>query len=82
MKQPQHKSTPKPAHQPTWRKPAGILLMLVYIALWSFIIASNWEYIAMTHILVQALIYLILGVIWIFPLKPLMIWMETGKWRA
>jgi Protein of unknown function (DUF2842) len=29
----------------------------------------------------QALIYLIAGTIWIAPLRPLMIWMETGKWR-
>jgi len=23
----------------------------------------------------------VLGTIWIAPLRPLLIWMETGKWR-
>jgi len=27
-------------------------------------------------------IYLVAGVIWIAPLKPLLRWMELGRWRA
>ena len=25
--------------------------------------------------------YLVLGVVWIAPLKPLFLWMNTGRWR-
>lgn len=70
-----------PSQKPTWRKPIGILGMLVYIALWSILVASQWDLIGQAHVLAQALVYLILGVIWIAPLKPLLLWMETGKWR-
>ncbi len=67
--------------KPTWRKPIGILGMIVYITLWSLLVASQWAIISAAHILVQAVIYCILGLIWIVPLKPLLLWMETGKWR-
>ena len=32
-------------------------------------------------VLVQAVFYLVAGVIWIMPLKPLLRWMELGTWR-
>jgi Protein of unknown function (DUF2842) len=67
--------------KPTWRKPIGILGMIVYIALWTILVVSQWAVIGEAHILAQAIIYCVLGVIWIVPLKPLLLWMETGKWR-
>ena len=30
---------------------------------------------------VQAVFYLVTGIVWIAPLKPLLRWMETGRWR-
>jgi len=33
-------------------------------------------------VLVQALFYLVMGIVWIVPLKPLLRWSETGSWRA
>ena len=67
---------------PTWRKPAGIFAILVLIAVWSFLIASASQYIGQTPILVQGFVYLVAGIVWIAPLRPLMIWMETGSFRA
>jgi hypothetical protein len=32
-------------------------------------------------ILVQAPFYLLMGIIWIIPLKPLVRWMQTGKFK-
>jgi len=32
--------------------------------------------------LMQAPIYLIAGIVWILPLKPLLRWMELGRWRT
>ncbi len=64
---------------PTWRIPVGTLLMLVLIGGWAAIVASQAPKIGQLHILLQAVIYLIAGVIWIFPMRPIVVWMETGK---
>ncbi len=67
--------------QPTWRKPAGMLAILAIIALWAWIIASfsakigNWPGFA------QLIFYVIAGIIWIFPVRPLLTWMEIGRFR-
>ena len=71
-----------PEYKPSWRKPAGVLAILAYIIIWTVIVASQWQAIGALPILVQAIIYLIAGIIWLLPLKPLLIWMETGKFRA
>jgi hypothetical protein len=67
---------------PSWRKPAGIILILAIIAIWAFLVVSASSFIGQTHVLVQAVIYLVAGTIWIAPLRPLMIWMETGSFKA
>lgn len=72
---------PNPPPPPTWRKPAGMFAILSMIAALSAIVLVFADVIGMLPVLVQALIYLALGTIWIAPLRPLMIWMETGKWR-
>ncbi len=64
---------------PTWRIPVGTLLMLALIGLWAAIVASQAPRIAQLHILLQAMVYLIAGVIWIFPMRPIVVWMETGR---
>jgi hypothetical protein len=30
---------------------------------------------------VQAIVYIVAGIIWIFPMRPVLVWMETGRWR-
>lgn len=72
---------PNPPPPPTWRKPAGMFAILSMIAVLSIIVLVFADTIGALPILLQALIYLVLGTIWIAPLRPLMIWMETGKWR-
>jgi Protein of unknown function (DUF2842) len=72
---------PNPPPKPSWRKPAGMLAILVMIAALAWLVGSLSEPIGALPIVLQALIYLIAGTIWIAPLRPLMIWMETGKWR-
>jgi nitrate reductase NapE component len=66
---------------PTWRKPAGMLAILLLIALWCIAIVSFSGTIGSWHWLAQLLFYLVTGIIWITPLKPLLRWMETGRWR-
>lgn len=66
----------------TWRKPAGALAILGLILFWVVAVASFSVQIGALPVLVQALVYVVLGVLWIVPLKPLLRWMETGRWRA
>ena len=67
---------------PTWRKPAGMLLILVLITAWAGLVASLSGPIGRLPTLVQTIIYCFAGIIWIAPLKPLLRWMELGRWRG
>ena len=67
--------------EPSWRKPAGIFLVLLLIVLWAALIASLATLMAGWPVLAQAPLYLVAGIGWILPLKPLLRWMETGRWR-
>jgi hypothetical protein len=69
-------------NEPSWRKPTGIFLILLLILVWAVIVATASSWIGDQHMLVQLLIYVVAGIIWIVPLKPLLAWMETGRWRA
>jgi hypothetical protein len=66
---------------PSWRKPAGMLGLLAYIAIWVVIVTSFSHPIGNLAWPFQLIIYLVAGIIWITPLKPLLMWMETGRWR-
>ena len=68
--------------KPTWRKPAGMFAILSLILVWVVLVASFSNQIGSLPVLVQAVIYVVLGIVWIMPLKPLLHWMETGRWRA
>ncbi|MBP6030586.1 MAG: DUF2842 domain-containing protein [Sphingobium sp.] len=67
---------------PSWRKPAGMFLILGLIAVWAVLIGSFSEALATLPGWAQIPIYMVSGIIWIMPLKPLLQWMETGRWRA
>lgn len=67
---------------PSWRKPAGVLAILLLIAVWAALVASLSPFVGQWHWTLQAVFYLVAGVVWILPLKPLLLWMETGFWRA
>ena len=66
---------------PTWRIPAGVLALLAALIAYGLLLAryvpgliGNW------HALLQAPVYLLLGLVWLLPLRRFLIWMETGKW--
>jgi hypothetical protein len=65
--------------EPTWRKPAGIFAILAIIVLWAALVASLAAFVEKWPVLVQGLFYLGAGLAWIAPLKPLLRWMETGR---
>jgi hypothetical protein len=66
---------------PTWRKPAGMFLILLLIAIWAVLVATLADLIDGVPWPVEALFFLVAGIVWILPLKPLLQWMETGRWR-
>jgi len=69
------------SHQPSGRKLAGILLILLIIAMWAIFVASLAPLVEHWPVIAQGAYYLILGIVWIIPLKPLVRWMQTGRWR-
>ena len=66
---------------PSWRKPAGMLAILLLIAIWSVLVTSLSAVVGRWHWALQLGFYLFTGLIWIAPLKPLLRWMELGRWR-
>ncbi|MBN2972133.1 DUF2842 domain-containing protein [Roseomonas aeriglobus] len=64
---------------PSWRKPAGALGILAWIAFWVVLITSFSHVIGGWPVLVQAVVYLVAGIVWILPLRPVLQWMETGS---
>lgn len=69
--------------QPTWRIPFGVIGLLAALLIYGVLIArtlgpvlAGWPTVA------QSLVYIVLGVVWLLPLKRFLIWMETGRWRA
>lgn len=66
---------------PSWRKPAGTLLIVMMITVWAVLIATLADTVIGWPIALQTLFYLATGLVWIAPLGPLLKWMETGRWR-
>ena len=64
---------------PSWRKPFGMMLIMMLILVWAAAILMVSPWIEMLPALAQAPIYLVAGIVWILPLKPLLRWMELGR---
>jgi hypothetical protein len=70
-----------PAPEPSWRKPVGALAIVGLIAAWCVLVISLSDAIGEQHWVVQLVFYVASGLVWILPLRPLLVWMETGRWR-
>lgn len=69
-------------NEPTWRIPVGILALMIGLALYAIAVASAAEWIGQLHVLLQVPIYVVLGTIWIMPLRRFLKWMELGgRWK-
>jgi hypothetical protein len=67
-------------YKPTWRKPVGILALLVALTVYATMVASLSGLIGTLPVLVQTVVYIVLGTLWLLPLRRFLIWMETGRW--
>ena len=71
-----------PIVRPTWRKPAGIFLILALILGWSILVTIVFDLIRGLPWPLHAVYFIVAGIAWVLPLKPLLRWMETGRWRS
>ncbi len=71
------------AMTPSWRKPVGMLAILALIALWCGLIVSFSTTIGAWHWALQLVFYLVGGLawLWVLPMRRMLQWMETGRWR-
>ena len=68
--------------EPTWRIPVGIFGLLIGLAAYAAFFVGISDWITEQHVALQTVIYIVLGVAWLLPLKRFLIWMETGRWSA
>ena len=66
---------------PPARSVIGIFGVLALIAVWAVVVASFSEQIGQLWFPLQLLIYIVAGIVWIFPAMPIMRWIVTGRWR-
>lgn len=67
--------------EPSLRKPFGVLLVVVYLVVYVIGSAMLFTPVERLHVLIQTPIWLAIGLAWVLPLRPLLRWMETGRWR-
>jgi hypothetical protein len=67
---------------PSYRKVVSAGLILLAILMVALVIAIVAPFVTRWPVAVQALFYLIVGIAWIIPLKPLLRWSDTGSWKA
>ncbi len=67
--------------QPTLRIPLGVLALLATLFVYGGLVAryvapliQDWPALG------QLPVYVLLGVVWLLPLRRFLIWMETGRW--
>ena len=70
-------------NEPTWRIPVGLIGLLLALLVYGIVVAryapdilGDWP------VLIQTVVYVGLGVIWLLPLRRFLIWMETGRTRG
>jgi predicted membrane channel-forming protein YqfA (hemolysin III family) len=80
--EPGKKAPHNPPASPNWRAPVGVIVMLIFILIWSGIVVSLMDWISDLNFWLQLPIYIIAGIVWIFPIKPLLLWINTGKFRS
>ena len=66
--------------EPTLRIPLGVLALLAALVLYALGVAWASQWIGLLPVWVQTIVYLVLGLAWLLPLRRFLIWMETGRW--
>lgn len=67
--------------KPKWRNGVGIMLIMLIILFWALAVLLLSPLLRQLPFFVEMLVYAAAGICWIFPVRPMLIWMETGRWR-
>lgn len=68
--------------EPRPRPTAAVFMILGIIIVWAALVASVADVVSAWPALVQLLLYITAGIVWILPLRPILRWSETGRWRS
>lgn len=66
---------------PSYRKPVGVLAIIAGLIVYAGVVSRLLAPIGQLAWWLAAPLYLVLGVLWLLPLKPVLQWMETGSWH-
>jgi len=66
---------------PRLRKAVGALAMLTFVVLYAFVAMAlaDSRPVNEAPALVRMFIYMVLGLAWVLPMMPLILWMERGR---
>lgn len=66
---------------PRIRKAVGALGMLTFVCLYAFVAMAlaDSRPVNEAPALLQAAVYVVLGLAWVLPMMPLIVWMERGR---
>ena len=60
---------------------AGMIIFICVYALIAMALADSRPVQQQANDVFRVVIYVVLGLIWVLPMIPLIVWMETGRWR-
>ena len=66
---------------PNARSLIGTLAIIAIIVVWAFVVVSLIERAGNWTVLAQMAAFLIAGLVWVLPVRPLLTWMATGRFR-
>jgi hypothetical protein len=66
---------------PSLRRPLGILGLLLFLFVYAGLVVELATPLASLHPLLQLPVWLVLGVAWVIPFRPVLLWIETGRFR-
>jgi hypothetical protein len=64
--------------KPNWRMPVGVVAMMVWIIAWTMLASEGIGRLEPLPQWARALLYCVAGIVWILPLRPLMVWMNRA----
>jgi len=62
------------------RKLVGVFLVVGGLTLYCLIAAGLLSALPRLNIVLEVILYTFFGIVWIFPMRSVMVWMETGSW--
>ncbi len=66
---------------PSLRRPLGILAIFLGLLVYAVLAVLLLAPVSSLHPLLQMPIWAFLGIAWVLPLKPVLFWIETGRWK-